>query len=43
VRSLVIEQGRQGGTPYRFESIEEFVLERRAGEWLAVAAETMQQ
>ena len=43
VRSVVIEQGRQNGKPYRFESIEEFLLERRAGVWLAIRAETTQR
>ncbi len=43
VKSLVIEQGRQNGQPYRFESIEEFVLLRRDGQWLAVKAEATQR
>ena len=43
VRSVVIEQGRQNGKPYRFESVEEYVLERRAGLWLAIKAETTQR
>ena len=43
VRSVVIEQGRQNGKPYRFESLEEFMLERRAGVWLAIRAETTQR
>ena len=43
VKSVVIEQGKQNGSPYRFESVEEFVLERRAGRWLAVKAETTQR
>jgi hypothetical protein len=43
VRSLVIEQGRQNGKPYRFESVEEYVLERRAGHWLAIRAATTQR
>jgi hypothetical protein len=43
VRSVVIEQGRQNGKPYRFESVEEYVLERRAGSWLAIRVETTQQ
>jgi hypothetical protein len=43
VRSLVIEQGRQNGKPYRFESVEEYVLERRAGQWLAIRAATTQR
>ena len=43
VRSVVIEQGRQSGKPYRFEALEEYVLELRAGKWLAIKAETTQQ
>ena len=43
VRSVVIEQGRQAGTPYRFEATEDYVLERRAGKWLAVQAATAQR
>jgi hypothetical protein len=38
-----IEQGRQSGKPYRFESIEEYVLARRGGLWLAIKAEAMQR
>jgi hypothetical protein len=38
VKSEVVEQGKQGGKPYRFQSQEEFVLERRAGSWLAIHA-----
>jgi hypothetical protein len=40
---MVIEQGRQSGKPYRFEALEEYVLELRAGKWLAIKAETTQQ
>jgi len=43
VRSVVIEQGRQSGKPYRFESLEEYLLELRNGKWLAIRAETTQQ
>lgn len=43
LRSVVIEQGRQSGKPYRFESLEEYLLELRAGKWLAVKAETTQR
>lgn len=43
VRSVVIEQGRQNGKPFRFESVEEYVIERRAGLWLAIKAETTQR
>jgi hypothetical protein len=43
VRSVVIEQGLQSGKPYRFESLEEYLLELRSGKWLAIKAETTQQ
>lgn len=43
VKSVVIEQGRQNGKPYRFESIEEYVLVRRNGLWLAITAEATQR
>jgi len=43
LKSVVIEQGRQSGKPYRFESMEEYLLELRAGKWLAIKAETTQQ
>ena len=43
VRSVSIEQGKQAGKPYRFESLEEYVLERRDGKWLAIKAETTQR
>ena len=43
LKSVVIEQGRQSGKPYRFESLEEYLLELRAGKWIAVKAATTQQ
>ncbi len=43
VRSVTIEQGRQSGKPYRFEALEKYVIELRAGKWLAIKAETTQQ
>lgn len=43
LRSVVIEQGRQSGKPYRFESLEEYVLELRDGKWLSINAKTTQQ
>jgi hypothetical protein len=43
VKSVVIEQGKQAGKPYRFESLEDFALQLRGGKWLAVKAETTQQ
>lgn len=43
LKSVVIEQGRQSGKPYRFEALEEYVIELRAGKWLSIKAETTQQ
>ena len=43
LKSVVIEQGRQSGKPYRFEALEEYVIELRAGKWLAIKAESTQQ
>lgn len=43
LRSLVIEQGKLSGKAYRFESLEEFDLERIDGQWLAVRLETTQR
>lgn len=43
VKSVVIEQGRQAGKPFRFESLEEYVLEQREGKWLAMKAKTTQR
>jgi hypothetical protein len=39
----VIEQGKQNGKPYRFESTEVYVLERQDEKWLAVSATTTQK
>ena len=43
VTSLVIEQGRQNGKPYRFEALETYTLEPRDGRWVAVRASTTQR
>ncbi|HEY6896443.1 MAG TPA: FecR domain-containing protein [Rhodocyclaceae bacterium] len=43
VRSEVLESGRSNGQPYRFHSTEEYVLERRNGKWLAIAARSTQK
>jgi hypothetical protein len=43
LKSVVIEQGLQSGKPYRFESLEEYVIELRDGKWISVSAETTQQ
>jgi hypothetical protein len=43
VKSVVVEQGRLSGQPFRFESIENFVLERRDGKWLATRSESTQR
>jgi hypothetical protein len=42
IKSVVLEQGKMNGKPYRFESLEEYRLENRNGRWLAVRAETTQ-
>jgi hypothetical protein len=43
LKSVVIEQGRQSGKPYRFEALEEYLIEFRTGKWLAIKAEVTQQ
>ena len=43
LRSVVVEQGKMSGKPYRFESLEQYSIELRAGKWVAVKAETTQQ
>jgi hypothetical protein len=43
VKSVVIEQGRQAGKPYRFESLEAYTLELQGGKWRAIKAETTQR
>ncbi|MEW6165962.1 MAG: hypothetical protein AB1642_12950 [Pseudomonadota bacterium] len=43
ISSVVVEQGKQAGKGFRFESLEEYVIELRAGKWLAVRAETTQR
>jgi hypothetical protein len=43
LKSVVIEQGQHSGKPYRFESLEEYVLELRSGKWFSIKAETTQQ
>lgn len=43
INSVVIEQGKRNGSPYRLESTESFVLQKRAGKWLATKAETTQR
>lgn len=43
VKSIVIEEGRQAGKPYRFESEEKYLLEQLDGRWLAVQAESRQR
>ena len=42
VVSPVIEQGTQAGKPFRLESQEAFLIERRDGNWLAIQSETTQ-
>lgn len=43
LRSAVVEQGKQSGKAYRFESVEQYELALRNGKWLATKAETTQQ
>lgn len=43
IKSVVVEQGRQSGKSFRFESLEEYLIEKRDGKWLAVKAETTQR
>ena len=43
VTSSVIEQGRQGGQPYRLEAAEQYLLERQGGRWVAVRAAATQR
>ncbi|MFA7268273.1 MAG: hypothetical protein WC073_02890 [Sterolibacterium sp.] len=43
IKSVVIEQGLQAGKRFRFESQEDYVIELRAGKWLAIKAETTQR
>ena len=43
VRSATIEQGLMNGKPFRFEALEEYLLEKRDGEWLATKAHTTQR
>ncbi len=43
VKSAVVEQGKQSGKPYRFESTESYRLQLRDGAWVAVRAETTQR
>ncbi|CAK0778652.1 conserved hypothetical protein [Gammaproteobacteria bacterium] len=42
IKSVVIEQGRQAGKHFRFESQEEYVLQLRSEKWLAIKSETTQ-
>ncbi len=42
VTSLVVEQGKQNGKPYRFETVEEYRLVLNKGPWLATKALTRQ-
>jgi hypothetical protein len=43
VRSIAVEQGLMNGKAFRFEALEEYLLEQRDGEWLAVRAHTTQR
>jgi hypothetical protein len=43
VQSSVLEQGSQNGKPYRFVTLETYELVWRAGNWLALKAQTRQE
>lgn len=43
VTSISIEQGSMNGQPYHFQALEEYQLEQRNGEWVAVKAQTTQR
>lgn len=43
VKSIAIEQGLMNGKPYRFEALEDYLLEQRDGVWQAVTAKTTQR
>ncbi|MBK6905687.1 MAG: hypothetical protein IPH08_00700 [Rhodocyclaceae bacterium] len=43
VKSVVLEGGKLAGKPYRFDSVEEYLLERRDGRWLAVRSRSTQR
>lgn len=43
VKSIAIEQGSMNGKAYRFEALEEYLLEQRHSEWLAIKARTTQR
>lgn len=43
VKSGTIEQGLMNGKPFRFEALEDYLLEQRNGEWQAVKAHTTQR
>jgi len=43
VKSVITESGLQSGKPFRFDSVEEYLLVNREGKWLAVRAETTQR
>jgi len=43
VSSITIEQGLMNDQPFRVEALEEYLLELRNGEWLAIKAHTTQR
>lgn len=43
IKSVVIEQGIQSGKQFRFESLEEYVLELRDDKWVSINAATTQR
>lgn len=42
VKSVTVEQGLMNDKPFRIEATEDYLLERRDGEWLAVKSHTTQ-
>jgi hypothetical protein len=43
VQSIAIEQGTMNARPFRFEAYEEYILEKRDGNWLAITVTTKQK
>ncbi|MEI7613877.1 MAG: hypothetical protein WCK63_13310 [Betaproteobacteria bacterium] len=43
VKSITIEQGLMSGKTFRFEALEDYLLEQQNGEWLAIKAHTTQR
>jgi hypothetical protein len=43
LQSGIVEEGYQSGKPFRFESVEKYLLELQDGKWLSIKAETIQK